>query len=845
MDAHLLPDGRILVPRLALGDGLRGDGVVALDPSDPLAREWIEWYEGRGLMMPSASPWRYDAGFARPVLRVTGPHPAVAALADLASGLGLACRASGADFEVRHAGKGGEGKYRGGQFVPAANQGAPSGEERPAKPARPAPPSAPSPSPAPAAGPREGDAPGPRPGLLSRLRAAIWPGKPPKAVGPPWADVAALSVGERQAASAAAQELAAKLERAPAWDYLARVGGGDAAAVKADVAARCQKLVDGLEVHSRVPSEEVLLSILDSGFKNQFQVGRSMAVFDPRGRAAAELSSMGLPPDTPAEERPIYGYLAPAGGNRPGEAAANYGKIVVQMKPAVKDRTTVSMGDSWQGASNIAFQASPISAMSHRSIDPQSLAAVGLDSLDSFEAFQAAHRTYIEPQVHGGVAPTDIAHVDLPAEPGEAVRAALTRLGISWAVYDATPGADFEAQHAPKGGASAKGRSYKGGQFVPSGAADDTTALDEEQEDGEQDEQEDEEQEDDEELPEWDGTIDLDEVDDRYTSEDHYQSYNTYDEDGRAWETDVYIEEQEYDPFPDRLGNELVTIYRWMARADGVGVLERGPWTADRDEAVEGADRHIADNEEEPPEEDDDRTRAIREFVDNYSDDELVTMFGAPEGATVTRHDIDDDGATLTFHHPKLKEMRRSINVDDDGELYVHNDIFVVKDEYAGEGLGASVFGAQVEGCAAAGLAYIETHAAGSARSTTFNGYYTWPRFGYDMELSPRLPCWEKVRALMYDNEAFEGVDTVQDLFEVESVYAEPDTDEEQATRDILAAIDKKLGRTVERPVISGRDWWLANGSDLYDARFDLSKGSRSRTVWYDYLASKNKSRKG
>lgn len=245
-----------------------------------------------------------------------------------------------------------------------------------------------------------------------------------------------MAPAERMAASPAYAAFADKLEGDPNRQRLwAAVGGGNAEAAKAEARAKMQALVASADVYSRVPSEAVLGMILKGGFKNQFQVGKSAALYDPRGRIKAEAGGMGLPPDAPPEGRPIYGYLSD-GSVPPGEeAAANYGGVVVKMKPSVKGRATVTMGDSFSGATNGDFQASPMDKVSHNSISPAALANVGMDSLDSFAKFNSTHRTYIEAHMHGGVGPQDIESVQFRGEPSPDMARRLEAMGIPWSSY--------------------------------------------------------------------------------------------------------------------------------------------------------------------------------------------------------------------------------------------------------------------------------------------------------------------------------------------------------------------------------------------------------------------------
>jgi hypothetical protein len=175
-------------------------------------------------------------------------------------------------------------------------------------------------------------------------------------------------------------------------------------------------------------------------------------------------------------------------------------------------------------------------------------------------------------------------------------------------------------------------------------------------------------------------------------------------------------------------------------------------------------------------------------------------LVGAPDDAKVSIGHYNGS-LRVSIIHPKF-EAFRTIQKDADGFLHMKNDLFEVKQEHRGEGLGEQVFASQVEGAQAAGCKYIKTWAAGgprSARHGGFNGFYTWPRFGYDMQLRHTGLGSD---ALAQIEEIAPGAKTVLDLF---------------ATAE-------------------GRNWWKnVGGVDLTDAKFDLRPGSRSIRVLNAY----------
>lgn len=191
--------------------------------------------------------------------------------------------------------------------------------------------------------------------------------------------------------------------------------------------------------------------------------------------------------------------------------------------------------------------------------------------------------------------------------------------------------------------------------------------------------------------------------------------------------------------------------------------------------------------------------------------EDMASLVGAPDDATVqVGHDKRDgkDVVTIKIDHPQF-EAERYIFKNAAG-VHVKNDEFWVKANAQGKGLGADVFGRQVEQCREMGIASIRCHAAKANPrdpSKPHNGYYTWPRFGYDADIEDEnfdTPVYRQLKANFPEAET---------LLEV---MATPE----------------------------GREWWKTNGSDIYHAKFDLEDGSRSMLVHEAYQAERT-SKKG
>ena len=176
----------------------------------------------------------------------------------------------------------------------------------------------------------------------------------------------------------------------------------------------------------------------------------------------------------------------------------------------------------------------------------------------------------------------------------------------------------------------------------------------------------------------------------------------------------------------------------------------------------------------------------------------IPSVVGAPDKAKVY---LSTEGGKLKvrIQHPAYEAVR-SIGRTKDGEKIIVNETFFMKGSRQGAGLGSEVFASQVEHAQAEGFKAIMCHAAKDnprEPSKPHNGYYTWPRMGYDAPLAGVTGA-SAVKA-------FPGSKTVLDVM---------------ATKE-------------------GRDWWKANGTDLFDAKFDLTPGSRSMKVHEAYMAER------
>lgn len=173
---------------------------------------------------------------------------------------------------------------------------------------------------------------------------------------------------------------------------------------------------------------------------------------------------------------------------------------------------------------------------------------------------------------------------------------------------------------------------------------------------------------------------------------------------------------------------------------------------------------------------------------------DIATLAGAPDDADVgvsvigtIRGDVLDvrySGHGYRAHRVFFQANDRAI---------IKNESFIVWESRQGQGIGTRVFGRQVEHASKLGIAEIQTLAV---KGPEFNGYYTWPRFGYDAPIP--------AKRLKQLPTSLKGATRVSDLMQTEG----------------------------------GRSWWKEHGMGI-EATYDLAEGSLSRRIWAGYLEEK------
>ncbi len=185
-----------------------------------------------------------------------------------------------------------------------------------------------------------------------------------------------------------------------------------------------------------------------------------------------------------------------------------------------------------------------------------------------------------------------------------------------------------------------------------------------------------------------------------------------------------------------------------------------------------------------------DHAAAIKSIVGKeVNEHEIASIAGLHDGEFQLFSSIEE--INILGGNDQYK-VDRTIKRDNNGRLVLHANSFQVNDDVRGQGIGASVFDRMTKQAKSLGVDRIETNAAGGA----FNGYYTWPRFGYDANIPKE---WKSALP-----EGFENAGKLSDLMKSED----------------------------------GRKWWKENGLGM-KMSFDLKEESMSNKIWDAYQSEK------
>lgn len=198
----------------------------------------------------------------------------------------------------------------------------------------------------------------------------------------------------------------------------------------------------------------------------------------------------------------------------------------------------------------------------------------------------------------------------------------------------------------------------------------------------------------------------------------------------------------------------------------------------------------------------------------------LAEYSGAQSGSDVRVKQKKDQIEIEVLH--KDYKAKRILMLKDGRIDHVVNDLFIVNEKQRGKGLGTKVFNDQVQALARDGISEIRT-LAGGYKGVKQNGYYTWPRLGYDQSL-------DKVGAYIPGYDALDGKKVLAQHLGIQL----PNFATVEQVNQALAK--HNLSDLMKTP--QGRALWKEIG---YQSRmsFDTREGSTSRKVLDAYVKAK------
>ena len=131
------------------------------------------------------------------------------------------------------------------------------------------------------------------------------------------------------------------------------------------------------------------------------------------------------------------------------------------------------------------------------------------------------------------------------------------------------------------------------------------------------------------------------------------------------------------------------------------------------------------------------------------SDQTLADLASAPDGSVVhvalVKFDEKQTAIGLTSENSKCFQSPcyRVVRVTDD-ELVIYNGNFHLLEHARGFGIGALALAIQVRACIEVGVVRLDAYAAG-VHGAEMNGYYVWPKLGYDARIPEER--WHKFGA--------------------------------------------------------------------------------------------------
>ena len=230
-----------------------------------------------------------------------------------------------------------------------------------------------------------------------------------------------------------------------------------------------------------------------------------------------------------------------------------------------------------------------------------------------------------------------------------------------------------------------------------------------------------------------------------------------------------------------------------------------------------------------------------------------ATGFYVPKGATEMTLSAPD-GESMKLKVKGLRGLEDSIHMQrfwyttKTGKLFQENSYMGVQGSFARKGYGREVMRRSVLGASELGIQEFHTLAEGNlhdASKGTWNGYYTWPRLGFDGKLKldslrstlgTRVVLHEAMQNEIITKTEFDKYVKWDDDGKGSRLYVQQKINEEL----VAAGFDptKEINISELMKSRTGRSLWKVYGHSL-NLKFSLAPGSRSRMGLDAYLASK------
>ena len=186
-------------------------------------------------------------------------------------------------------------------------------------------------------------------------------------------------------------------------------------------------------VSLRVPDSVLDDIFADGGIKNQHETGTSRGALAGDMRQSAENKMFGTAKGLSGDQYPVYGYMRAQGYYEQG--VSQYGTARITLKDSVKNRTSMTFGDSLGAGSQGKIVPSPF-ANPHAGNMAARPELACIDRADSLGRNMNNLRVqYIEAQIHGPITIADIESIDFLVDPGEGVWGLLRENGVSGSLF--------------------------------------------------------------------------------------------------------------------------------------------------------------------------------------------------------------------------------------------------------------------------------------------------------------------------------------------------------------------------------------------------------------------------